>query len=255
MTTWPPRAYAAEQAMWSIVSQQHDAPVHYVLALSKDEWNYDGCHRKLPSPDTLLQKMKFMGVEVIWDDGNTKSHKKLMPALERYPDNAILVVDDDVMQHDGWLQTFINDHREHPTDIIYGVSTSRVEIVKGSIVEGPRDIYVNPGRVTRNEKPANGASGTLYPAHTFTDARFFNRALYMNLTPTSDETWQWAWAVMTGKTYRCLSKHNMPIHSNADQRVALWHTNRVRYNTYHNDIARLFPEYKEMLEKLITNQS
>jgi hypothetical protein len=84
--------------------------------------------------------------------------------------------------------------------------------------------------------------------------RFFDRELLMKLSPTSDETWQWAWAVMTGKQYRCLSDHNYPTILDANQECALWNTNRNRYNDYHNAIAEVFPEYKEKLIELKTKE-
>ena len=243
MTTWPPRKECCVVAIQSIIQQEHSEPVHFVLVLSRDEFSED---------DDLVAEMKRLGVEVIWDDGNIKSHKKLMPTLERYTDNPILVVDDDQQQREGWLQAFIDEHNAHPADIIYGHSSSIVEVVNGRIVEGisQRGFHTHPGQRTYNEKPANGAAGTLYPAHTFTDERFFVRHLFMRLTPTSDETWQWAWAVMNGKTFRCLSKCNHPLPIGRNEN-ALVDVNLLKYTEYHNAIAAEFPEYKEKLLSLI----
>lgn len=248
MTTWPPRSRNAVEAMKRIVSQHHSAPVKYVLTLSLDE--KDGIH------DSVFKAMRDMGVEVIWDNGNVKSHKKLMPAIKKYPDSPIIVVDDDMLQKDGWLQTFIDDHIAHPHDIIYGQSGSVVEIHADRIVEGiaQRGNYTKPGTVTFNVKPANGSAGTLYPANTFTDPRFFDRSLYMRLSPTSDETWQWAFVVMAGRTFRCLSSNNYPDVGSADQRCALFKQNILRYTKIHNDIACVMPEYKEQLQILINKK-
>ena len=249
MTTWPPRAKSSVDAMKSIVRQRDGEDVHFVLVLSREEWSGDSQH----SPKELLDAMSAMGVEVIWDDGNTRSHKKLMPTLGKYPGNAILVVDDDRLYHEGWLHTFIEDHRRHPHDIIYGSSSSVVEFIDGKITEGlaQRGIFTRPGEVTYNEKPANGASGTLYPSGTFTDPRFFDRSLYMRLSPTSDETWQWAWSVMAGRRYRCLSDHNNPTILPTCQDCALFKTNMFRYTDYHNAIAAEFPVYKKKLIRII----
>ena len=251
MTTWPPRAEHAIMAMRSLVAQEHSEPVHFVLVLSKDEWNVDSEDYRA-NPTDVLNAMEHFGVEVIWDNGNIMSHKKLIPTLEHYPDNPILVVDDDVLQDSGWLQAFIDEQKTYPTDIIYGHSSSRVSIIHGKICEGvsQRGVYTFPGRRTYNEKPANGAAGTLYPSGTFKDERFFDRKLFMQLCPTSDETWQWAWCVMTGKTYRCLPCCNHPAPIGKGE-YALFRTNITKYTQYHNAIAEMFPEYKEELAKLI----
>lgn len=248
MTTWPPRSEAAVKAMQSITNQEHSMPVHFVLVLSKDEWeNNFQLYRMMEA------MIEDMDVEVIWDYGNIRSHKKLIPTLQRYPDNAILVVDDDMTQQNGWLEQFIQDHQQHPNDIIYGHAGSRVIIRNGRIEEGisQRGIYTYPGRVTYNEKPANGSAGTLYPSGTFTDPRFFDRETFMRLTPTSDETWQWAWAVMAECTFRCLSSHNQPTPIKGASNP-LFHTNIGKYTQYHNAIASEFPEYKEKLQERIS---
>ena len=127
MTTWPPRAEQAVQVMRSLVAQKHSKPVHFVLVLSKEEFAED---------DAIVGEMELLDVEVIWDEGNIMSHKKLMPTLAKYSKNPILVVDDDMLQKDGWLQAFIDEHKAYPDDIIYGHSSSRVAIVHDKICEG-----------------------------------------------------------------------------------------------------------------------
>jgi hypothetical protein len=251
MTTWPPRSLHVTKAWEAIVTQQHSVPVRYVLTLGISEWNVNGLHPSLPDPKDMLKSMEQMGVEVLWDKGNTLSHKKLMPTISQYPDSPILVVDDDVLQREGWLQTFIDDHYKYPNDIIYGISGSIVDIIDDRIVEGiaQRGCHTHPGRQTYIEKPANGAAGTLYPVGTFKDHRFFDRSLYMSLCPTSDETWQWAWAVMADMQYKCLSSHNYPnLNAESSQDKALFITNIDRYTIYHNAIADKFPIYKEKLK-------
>ena len=99
MTT--PRFTSAVVAMSSIIEQRKEDSladkVHCVLVLSEEEVSstyHQACE--------LMRKMDEIGVEVIIDRGNIRSHKKLMPALGKYPCNPILVVDDDVLQRKGW---------------------------------------------------------------------------------------------------------------------------------------------------------
>lgn len=252
MTTWPPRFAVAQKAMAVIVKQVQaynlQDRVHCVMVLSEDEATFTETRR---AACHLMCEMYKMGVEVILDRGNILSHKKLIPTLEKYPNNPILVVDDDNTQWPGWLKTFVRDHDKHPNDIIYGQSLSHVELQGDKIVEVREQSipFENAGKVTTNKKPANGASGTLYPANTFTDPRFFDRDLFMRLSPTSDETWQWAFAKIAGKTFRQLSKFNMPFKLSAPPDSALWHINKDKYTDIHNAIAAEIPEYLEALKK------
>ena len=252
MTTWPPRFAVAQQAMAAIVGQVkadnlHDL-VHLVMVLSEDEVYYE---ETCSEACELIGKMGKLGVEVILDRGNIKSHKKLIPTLEKYPNNPVLVVDDDNEQWTGWLKTFISDYDQYPNDIIYGQSLSHVELQGDRIVEVREQSipFENAGKVTYNMKPANGAAGTIYPAHTFTDPRFFDRNLFMRLSPTSDETWQWAFAKIAGKTFRQMSGNNMPMMLGAPPDSALWHINKDKYTDIHNAIASEIPEYLQALKK------
>ena len=251
MTTWPPRFAVAQQAMAAIVEQVKadnlNERVHLVMVLSEDEVCYAETRSEACQ---LLSKMEKLGVEIIYDRGNIRSHKKLIPTLAKYPNNPVLVVDDDNAQCKGWLKTFVEDHDKHPDDIIYGQSLSRVELQGDRIVETREPFaYEQTGNVTVNMKPASGSAGTLYPAHTFTDSRFFDRELFMRLSPTSDETWQWAFAKIAGKTFRQLSGCNIPFMLSAPPDSALWHHNKDKYTDIHNVIAAEIPEYLEALKK------
>lgn len=251
MTTWPPRYETTGKVMAGLVNQiQEDnlqERVHALLVLSEEE--VCSTYARKAACD-LMSDMEKMGVEVIIDRGNIRSHKKLMPTLEKYPGHAVLVVDDDQRQQQGWLKTFIMDQEAHPDDIIYGMSTSRVFVLDRTIIEKrPHGkLWLStPGMTSRDLKPANGSSGTLYPANTFKDERFFDRELYMSLSPSSDETWQWAFGKMAGKTYRCLSAHNLPYPTDARTDCALWNENKCKYDVIHNAIAKAIPDYLEAL--------
>lgn len=253
MTTWPPRYSTTADVMREHIMQRNfsglNGKVHCVLVLSEEEV----CHTySREAACKLMAAMDEMGVEVILDKGNIRSHKKLIPTLEKYPDNPILVVDDDVIQRAAWLRTFWEDNKKYPDTIIYGQSLSRISVENG-IIHEKRSIMPSSiaGKESIDLKPASGAAGTLFPAHTFTDERFFDRELFMKVSPTSDETWQYAFAMIEHPKFRCLSKCNMTTFAGANQECALWNTNRNLYDKIHNDIANAVPEYLEALQRLL----
>ena len=67
---------------------------------------------------------------------------------------------------------------------------------KGGIINNIPNLIFLTGR------PANGLGGVLYPKHTFCDKRFFNESLFMKLSPTSDETWQYTFNIIENKILR-----------------------------------------------------
>lgn len=247
MTTWPPRFSDALTAMRHLIQQRNtdglQSRIHPVLVLSQDEVN-----QARQQAGNLAMEMKKMRVQILYDKGNIRSHKKLIPVIEKFPDNPVLVVDDDILQAPGWLRTFVEDHDRHPNDIIYGQGNSRVFVKDFHIIEewGAVSFY-SPGDVTIGVKPASGAAGTLYPPHTFTDPRFFDRNLLMKLSPTSDETWQYAFAMMAGKRFRMLSDSFFPSMFGSNQQVALCNYNKDRYTEIHNRIWSAIPEYLHSL--------
>ena len=244
MTSWPPRINSVARAFKAVIDQVEDwMNVHFVLTLASEE--FPNKEKELP------QDVLDFGIEILWTERNTRSHKKLMPVLRKYPNDVIIVIDDDTRQVDGWLKTMIKDHEEHPSDVIFGQSTSVVHVgIDGGIIEVRNGkTYELRGAVAYMQKPASGAAGTLFPPHTFTREEFFDEDLMMELSPTCDETWQWAFGLMEGRTFRALSGCNIPMPNESNQECSLIHTNRVTINRIHAAIAARFPEYKEELKR------
>lgn len=243
MTSWKPRIDAVARAFKAVADQiKEDMDVHCVLVLCTEEFP--------EKEDELPKELLDLPIEILWTERNTRSHKKLMPTMRKYPDNAIIVIDDDTCQVEGWLRTFIEDHAKYPNDIIFGQSTSVVHIgLDGAICEARNGkCYEIPGTIAYTQKPASGAAGTLFPPHVFTREEFYDEDLMMELSPTCDETWQWAFALMEGRTIRALSRCNLPMVNPCNQECSLIHTNRITINKIHAAIAKRFPEYKEALK-------
>lgn len=244
MTSWAPRLDAVPRAFNTVISQiEPDMDVHCVLVLSTEEFPL----KKKELPKCILD----LPVEILWTKRNTRSHKKLMPTLKKYPNNPIIVIDDDTCQNPGWLRTFIEDHKKYPNDIIFGQSTSIVYVDINNNIHEYRNgsCYEVPGEIAYTQKPASGASGTLFPPNTFHLSDFYNEDLMMKLSPTCDETWQWAFAMMEGKTFRALSKCNLPnANEGCNQDDALIKTNIKTIDSIHAAIANKYPYYLQELK-------
>ena len=71
MTSYPKRI-GTTRDIYNIILGQKEDDVHFVLVLSEDEFP----NLELDLPKDLREDF---GVEIIWDKGNIKSHKKLIP--------------------------------------------------------------------------------------------------------------------------------------------------------------------------------
>ena len=132
----------------------------------------------------------------------------MIPILLNYPENDILIVDDDIIRTSNFIEIFQKDHKLNPTDIICGSfmyyidNNIRLKKLNGYKDEINRDMNPVPNIIFQTAFPSFGIDGILYPKHTFSDKRFFNGSLYMNLTSICDESWQYAFNIIENKTLR-----------------------------------------------------
>jgi len=252
MTSYPKRIKYVAKAFASILMTKVDkSEYHCVLTLSKLE--FPNLEKDLPVD---LQNIISSGlVEVIWTEDNQKSHKKLMPTLAKYPNDPILIIDDDMYRTEKWLNAFIESHKKYPNDIIVGAFWKKFYIQNNRICEKiclnetyHTDRFAN--KIMKGYKPANGTGGTLYPPGTFTDKRFFDKELYMKLSPSSDETWQFCFNIIEDRKFRQLP---LPFYDNfiEDSQKCAMNKNDNRYIEIYKNLFTTFPEFKEKLIKIV----
>ena len=227
MTSYPVRIKFVAQVWFSIIKQiRPEFNCRCILVLSVEE--FPNKEHDLPKP--LLMMAKANLITILWTPRDTRSHKKLMPVLAKFPENPILIIDDDQLRPDGWLQTFVNDHKRWPTDILAGRIQQRE--VDGKFVWQPISDEER-GQIIKFGRSQNGRGGTLYPPHTFTDPEFFDETLYMKFSKTSDESWQYYWMRKHGIWPRATSsyiKDEDLVIKAAQNDLALWKTNRGKYD-------------------------
>ena len=175
-----------------------------------------------------------------------------MPIIQNYPENDILIVDDDIIRTYNFIEIFQKEHRLYPNDIICGIFMfyfdNKFEMNKfnGYKSENLGIMNAVPNIIFQTARPANGLGGVLYPKHTFSDKRFFNEALYMNLCPTSDESWQYTFAIIENKIIRQTSiiiDNSLNLVENS-QNATLYQLNKDKYSIINDKLINLFPEYK-----------
>ena len=121
-----------------------------------------------------------------------RSYKKLLFALERFPDDFIVTADDDVYYPPYWLRDLIEGWR---TESLPTIAAHRVHRF-GSDGKGGYRPYVEwerwVGDASSRERSSDllpiGIGGVLYPPGSF-PSEVFDRALFMNLAPHGDDLW------------------------------------------------------------------
>jgi hypothetical protein len=177
LTSYPARFGVLHNTLFCMLGQNVQ-PDRTIL------WIADEDKRFLPSRITDLVQS---GLDIRYT-ANTRSYKKLVPALVEFPDAAIVTADDDVYYHPGWLgelaSSFVPGNAEllcHRTHQITFDSDGRVKpyALWNQNFEAP---------TARDDLFMTGCGGTLYPPGVLhghaTDA-----SRYMALCPTADDIW------------------------------------------------------------------
>lgn len=134
-------------------------------------------------------------------------------SIKEYPENPILIINDNLLYPEGWLDMFINDHRKYPNDIIagsiqyfFGKNLKISQFSEGykgkyfGIFNHISNMIFNFGIINTN------LGGTLFPSHSFKNKYFFNLNYFLKISNNSDEFWQSCFIMIENKILRQSSK-------------------------------------------------
>ncbi len=107
LTSYKPRIHDVKYTIYSLLNQAFP-PDKLILWLDEDSFP----RREKDLPRDLL-KLKAFGLTIDWCE-NLRSYKKLIPALEKYPDDIIVTADDDIFYRPDWLRILYDEHLREP---------------------------------------------------------------------------------------------------------------------------------------------
>ena len=250
MTSYPARIDGISEVFLSLLYQSANISSYQCfLTLAKEE--FKNGEEDLPAE---IQKLITNGwIKIIWYH-NIYSYKRLIPIVLKYPENDILIIDDDIIRESNFIDIFQSEHRLYPTDIICGAFMfffdNNIEMKKliGYKDENCGEINPVPNIIFQTAIPRSGVGGVLYPKHTFSDERFFNETLYMNLSPSSDELWQYIFNIIENKVLRQTSiifDNSINIAKGSPNiKTCQNKFNKTEYSLLNNYLINFFPEYK-----------
>ena len=155
-----------------------------------------------------------------------RSYRKLIPALNDFPEAIIVTVDDDVSYHKHMLRDLLELHEQIPDAVL----AHRVKKIK------PDQPYRKWKKYRWyhflfqkiHNAPANlqpGVGGVLYPPHSL-KPDMLDADLFTKIAPTNDDLWFWAAAVTNGFSVIPVPfGHNKPRGLNKPKELSLKSTN------------------------------
>lgn len=180
-TSYPDRIVTIKEILDHIINQTI-SPDSIVLCLSSEEFNH---YRDMPN---LTEYYKY-GLEICWCNENLGPHKKYYYTMQRFPNDIIITIDDDICYKDTMIEELLFYHKKYPRAII----ARRGHLIScqedGKIA--PYDKwYIDCCRcgVPRMDILANGCGGVLYPPNILSP-EIFNKKIFMEKAPYADDMW------------------------------------------------------------------
>ena len=184
LTTYPKRIGLISQVLESLYTQTRK-PDEIVLWLAPEQFP----EREKELPERLVELSGQGKLTIRWCD-DLKAHKKYFFAMQEYPEDLIVTVDDDLTYSPDTLAVLYNSYLLYPD----AVSTVRAHLM---VLDENRQILPYLSWIQETDacihEPsmqlmATGGAGVLYPPHLFRK-EFFDQKAIMENSPYADDLW------------------------------------------------------------------
>lgn len=136
-------------------------------------------------PRELIELQKC-GLTIRFCD-DLRSHKKYYYVMQEYPEDIIILVDDDMFYPRDTIKKLMQMHKKYP----YDICTMTAQAIKPSFESKP-SMWRNPKLDEKFEHSDEiqifTGSGSLYPPHSL-DEEVFNKELVKSICPSADDLW------------------------------------------------------------------
>lgn len=243
LTSFPARINVVWIAIETLLRQSMK-PDEIILWLAEEQFpNKDD-----DLPKELLQQ-KERGLTIRYCD-DLRSHKKYFYTMQEYPEDLIILTDDDAFYSKDLVEKLYKLHQENPEDIVCMTTA----IIYPDIHTAPT-YWTRPLRGERiihseTAQPFTG-QGTLYPPHSIPDEAF-NAELIKELCLHADDLWLKYMSMRNGvKTTVMYKERSMPVGIYGTPESSLWHINgEERQNDIQwENILRYFGELNDSIQK------
>lgn len=244
LTTFPQRIYDIDVVLFSLLNQTIK-PDKIILWLSVEEFP----NLEDSVPLHILNMRKF-GIEIEFCN-NLYSYNKLIHSLRKYPNDLIVVADDDIYYQYDWLEKLYNAYLENPNYIHCHRAHEILFYNNNNIIP-----YSNWNQCIKNENTSpsfknfiTNVGGAIYKRNLLhKDAT--NEKIFLELCPKADDIWCWTMGVLNNTKINIIKNNNDIIEIGYDNYVKLYDINK--YENF-NDIqlSNIFKYYgSELKDKL-----
>ena len=261
LTSYKPRINDVKYALYSLLNQTFP-PDKLILWLDEDSFP----QREKNLPNDLL-KFKSFGLTIDWCE-NLRPYKKLIPALEKYPDDIIVTADDDIFYRPDWLEILYAEHIKNP-DCVIAHRAHRLRLdEQGNLLPYTSWHFA----INSTPSPDNYQATEIYSrvrAASFTQRNFFTsgagvtfkkknlhadilkRELFTKLAPLADDIWFWAMAVLNSTKIKIpAAAQRKLIYVDIDTQISgetLYSVNKTQNDVQLQQVIEYYPALLETL--------
>ena len=205
---------------YTIVSllRQTYKPDMIILWLDSDNWNENNL------PDKLL-RLKDKGLTIRYCK-DVKSYKKLIPALEMFPDDIIITCDDDIYYKRNMVERLISAYSNNPNRI-YTHRAHKPILGGNGNLKSYREWDIETTDINNAHIFPTGGGGCLYK-RSLLYKDVCREDLFMELAPKADDVWFYFMEVLQ-KTPRVVLPSRGAIFYSLDFFYQYFHSNASLY--------------------------
>lgn len=246
ITSFPARIATVNQTIESIINQNYP---YKCITLWLADSQFPNKEKDLP--ESLIKLKDAKSLCIGWCE-DTKSYKKLIPSLKKYPNDAIITIDDDLIYPIDWLErlvcAYMNDKSSIHTMRAHGIKIDSLLHIQPyanwmSNMDCAEKSYFNF---------FTGVGGVLYPPKALSD-NVLNEKQMLKLCPNADDIWFWANAILNRTKINLVTPNIGPLNyvpGSQDGDIPLWKVNvTMGLNDLH--MSNLLKKYTEVISILI----
>lgn len=232
LTSYPARFPYLELCLKSLLLQTHKPDAIFIWL---------DCRREEVSQNIL--RLEKYGITFRFDCEDLKCHKKYFFAMQEFPDDIIITVDDDVLYPKDTIEVLVKMHKKYPDCVIARRAHKMTFNSMGKL--NPYNEWIDKCRSVRETSyllVPTGVGGVLYPPRCL-DERVFDTQTIIKNCLLADDIWLKTMGLLHGTEVVWAPNHVLtPPASGESQKTALYLTNVLenKNDVYIKNMEKLF---------------
>lgn len=217
LTSFPDRMNTIHMCLRSLLSQKMK-PDKIILYLSKEQFENTEIPKK-------VLNLKQYGLQIDFCE-DLKPHKKYFYAMQEYPKDIVITVDDDVFYRSNLIRDLVEEHKKRKEEIIC-TRAHKMKFVNGKLLPYKEwDYETIDIQESSHYLMATGVGGVLYPPEIL-PAYTFDKDKIIKLCLFADDVWLKAVEIKAGKKVYAIpaTKTKYVVGIWGSEQVALNHSN------------------------------